>query len=306
MISLCYPLGSKRSESGAPRLRSGSFPGLLALHYRLLFRTVGSSVALLLYGAGAGGVLSFAPPLAGCTSASEKDAERFEGDDSGIAADATPKMIAPPPHDSSVTTADASSCEPGDVSGFTPEWKPPKLLHQGLCTPQQITAFKTSCIGAAATPVACAPFSAAGTEDQKCAACIKSQESDPKYGPLIARRGFVQLNIGGCIASLQGDTKGSGCGGSSQASLQCVAAACSSNCPVSNDTSFQDYQSCASLAAQAGCKAYVENARCVQQLSDEGGDVARTCLVGSSFSDGYDLIVPLFCGGLLDAGGGGD
>ena len=244
-------------------------------------------------------------PLEGCFSAPLPDT--FDpGLDAGVSpTDGGPTTMPPPVSDAVAPVVDASSCEPGDVSKFKPSWKPPTPLHQGLCTLPQIAAFKTACIGGTATTKACAPFNVAGSVEQKCAACIKSQEADAKYGPLVERKGFVELNLAGCIANIQRDPQGGGCAGSYQASLQCVAAACSSNCPVLNDMSFNEYQSCSSQATQGGCKAYSENAKCVDQLAEAGADGPTQCLSGATFSDRYDLIVPLFCAGPTDAGADG-
>src|SRR5260221_10115106 len=42
---------------------------------------------------------------------------------------------------------DASTCVPGDVSGFQPQWRRPMPFHQGLCSANEIVDY-FNCINA--------------------------------------------------------------------------------------------------------------------------------------------------------------
>ena len=239
--------------------------------------------------------------LGGCSSSTASSGPLAPMDASAAANDSGP--IGPPAaRDAAPAPVDASTCQPGDVASFKPLWKRPSPFHQGACTRDQIVAYKTACLGAKASHDACAPFLVADSPAQRCGACIKSPDTAPIYGPLVDHQGFVELNLAGCIANVENDKDGSGCAGSFQASVQCLSAACSFNCPVTSDATFQQYQGCATTASTGGCKEYAQNAKCVDGLGDSGTAVADTCFSGTSFSERYDILVPLFCGSLADAG----
>lgn len=190
------------------------------------------------------------------------------------------------------STADASSastCAPADVSTFTAAWKGPTALAQHKCTQAQIDAYYTDCLASTATNATCAPH---GTgPDLPCSQCILTPDTAATLGPIIEKEGLVNANIAGCIAAVQSDTAGTGCGGKVQATSQCDDKACGANCPVTDDTSFKAYQQCVSDAEMGGCASYVTAAACTMSLTG----AAATCVSGMTFQDTYNAIVPKFC-----------
>jgi hypothetical protein len=230
-----------------------------------------------------GGGIGIVLPDAGTTTDRGPGSGQAGSADSGTPDSGIPTA---PSDDSSTGT-----CAAADVASFVPSWKPPKA-HADACTQAQIDAYLQDCLGSAATSQTCAPFqSGAG---RTCAQCILSHSTDPQLGPLVSDGNYVTANIAGCIALATHDSTGAGCGGKLEAIQQCESAACTANCPVTDDASEQALNDCTEASDTGGCATYAAAAECVNVL-DAGTAVAR-CLSGQSvFETGYAAIVPIFC-----------
>jgi len=199
-------------------------------------------------------------------------------------------------HDSSIL-----SCTPADVTTFAPQpYVHAKDAHQGACTDAQIHAFYDDCLAPTATQQTCAPFSgsSASTENKACAACIVSRDSDPKLGPLVEHKGTISVNVAGCM-EIADPANGLACAKAYQAADACERAACSANCPVTDEASFQLYLACVSDAAKTGCASFTSALACVSAEADAG---ASACFAGQTFADSYLAVAPIFCGSAPDGG----
>jgi hypothetical protein len=244
-----------------------------------------------------------AVPLAlvggGCGS-SDSGTEGTGSPDGGAAFDAGTSGDGGTSRDGSYS--DANGCLPGDISDFKPAWKPPTPFNQGVCSPAEVTQFRKACIGASSTSD-CNAFTSTSGASYKCGKCILSYESADHYGPLILHKGWVELNIAGCIANAMNDPTGVKCAANVQFVRQCELAACAVNCPVTNQPSLDQLNACTGIADDSICRTYLEGAACILQLPDAGA--LGRCVDDQPFDVHFDEIVGLFCGGGLDAGGAG-
>ena len=187
----------------------------------------------------------------------------------------------------------AIACPPADVSSFAPPPYHAANAPSAACTQALVDAFYANCLARSATDQTCAPFSATGDAEHKaCAACVLSQESDPRYGPLVQHKGTVSLNLSGCI-EIRDAQNGLACAKAYQSAEDCDDAACVAKCPVTDDASFTAYKACTQSAASGGCKAYTQGITCAAGEAD--GGPASVCFSGQSFQDLYKSIVPVFC-----------
>ncbi len=179
-------------------------------------------------------------------------------------------------------------CGPIDVAPFQASWHPPSGFHQGLCTSAQIDGYYAACLDPnTANATTCANFDAA------CTACLSTDETAASYGPLIAKSGFVNINIGGCIELLEPCNHD--CAQAYMANDECAEASCSANCPVVDDLSFQDYLGCTSTASQCACSAENARAQCATLVSGSMHPAAQ-CLTATTFEQFFKTVAPIFCG----------
>jgi hypothetical protein len=199
-----------------------------------------------------------------------------------------------------------STCTPGDVSTFTPSWKPPTPFNQGRCTNTQINAF-VDCLSAKPDAATCKTFTG-DAANKSCLQCAATPATAAKYGPLVEGTVTIQVNVSGCIANATGDTSATGCGAKVLANSQCEQAACEANCPVSaSDTGpeFMALLACQTKSDSSSCKTYANDAACADALTGDGGTANKCDLVGASFAENAVQMVKLFCGGAVgDAGPG--
>ena len=196
----------------------------------------------------------------------------------------------------------ASSCAPADVSTYKPAWRKSAKFYQGVCAPADLDKFRASCLGSDAS--ACAK-----AVSPDCAKCLATDETADVYGAVIVHKGWVELNLPGCVANAMGDPTGVRCAAAMQAVDLCDLAACSANCPVSSDATLTDLDSCRQVADKGQCAALVSDAQCENGLADAGAEVAA-CFSGTSFAEAYATIAGLFCLASqtpppVDAGAGG-
>jgi hypothetical protein len=196
-----------------------------------------------------------------------------------------------------------STCKPGDISTFKPEWIPPNPVNPTACSAQEITDYYAKCYDSTtSTTQACTAFQNAA---KNCVKCMVTLSTATKWGALISTDGVITANIGGCIALKDGDVTANGCGAKYQATYQCGLAACEANCPVTSDDpkSFPAYQKCLSDAKKTVCKTY-EDAKC---KSTTPGDAVDTCQdTAQGFQDYFTIMGKVFCGGYASDGGASD
>ena len=195
--------------------------------------------------------------------------------------------------DGGATDGAALVCAPADVTAFTPPAYHSANAPTAACTQDLVDAYYTDCLAPATTDLTCAPFATTGDLAHKaCAACIVSQDTAARFGPLVQHKGTVSLNLSGCI-ELRDAQNGLACAKAYQAAEDCDDAACVDKCPVSDDASFAAYKACTQAAAGGGCKAYTDGIACAAGEADAGP--AAVCFQGQSFQDLYRSIVPVFC-----------
>jgi hypothetical protein len=208
------------------------------------------------------------------------------------------------------SAADASACQPGDISDFKPTWKMPTPFHQGACAnggePPLWEVFREACLGTSGNEAHCQQFTDPSGPYYKCGQCIATADTVDHYGPLIVHKGWVELNVAGCMANAMNDPSGVKCAASVEAMRECELAACGANCPVSSEPTLAEFNTCTQAADAMLCKSYVDASSCVDQLPD-AGDLGK-CVEDLSFQQRFDDIVELFCGGSppMDAGTGPD
>ncbi len=197
---------------------------------------------------------------------------------------------------------DAASCRPGDLSTFAPSYHP--AVHpQSVCRaevvqPDAIVAsdpiqlFYDDCFGPHRSSFACTSFAAESPAFGACARCIETSTAAATYGPLVVDpvTGFVRPNVGGCIEIT--DPLALPCAKEVQVQDACYAAACSANCPVTDDASLAAYDACAAQAASGACAAFTMLA---QSCVDAQASSAVAPCLSMTFRDFYDTVVPLFC-----------
>lgn len=207
------------------------------------------------------------------------------------------------PGDSGTT----DTCAPGDVSTFTPSWKPPTAFNQGKCSDAQTTAF-VDCLSNMPDAATCKTFGA-DAANKPCIQCAATPSTAAAYGPLIEGTVTIEVNVAGCIANVTNDLSATGCGAKTIALSQCKQAACEPNCLLSGDGAiFDALLACEEKSAGSSCKAFADAAACSDALTGDGGVAAQCNLVGATFADDAKPMVKLFCGstsGITDAGTGG-
>jgi hypothetical protein len=184
-----------------------------------------------------------------------------------------------------------SSCGPGSPAGFTPTYRAPTGEHQALCTSAMLTQIYTDCLDPnLSDPLAC---SSDETSFPACYACLVSQETDTRWGPLIQQAsGIVEINISGCIALLEPCNVA--CAQAYQYSYQCEVVACDSNCAADSQIDVTPYDNCTVTADDCSCQVYFDPGQC--ELNIAGSHPAASCTTQTSFQAYYNLVAPLFCG----------
>lgn len=114
-------------------------------------------------------------------------------------------------------------------------WKPPIAPHQAKCTDAEIDTILAEC-----TPgLECYQVSTA------CVGCIGTRDGAEQYGAFVRGR----ANEGGCVASVDGDTRPESCGAKLFAETDCLVDAC----PTAD-------VECLDLVKRSACKPQYEEA----------------------------------------------
>jgi hypothetical protein len=191
--------------------------------------------------------------------------------DAAAAPEPPPPPPAPPIPDPAPTPFDAGGggasdsavqCQPGEVSSFAPEWRPPAGVLAGACSAAQLDMAADACFGAKATVEACDAWRASGSADG-CLACLLSPAASRVWAPIITTLGNVELfNVGGCI--VLADPTQLGCAQAVQAVFECDMAACFSLCALPDSgqpfATQEALDGCFKAAESSGCTAYAKSA----------------------------------------------
>ena len=81
-------------------------------------------------------------------------------------------------------------------------------------------------------------------------------------------------------------------------SFQCENAACETNCPVTDTTSLDNFETCETTAANCdpnGCDVFATESTCASELTGKTHP-ASVCVTATTFEDYYNAVVPVFCG----------
>jgi hypothetical protein len=224
---------------------------------------------------------------AGCSSTASDSAplvtSRIDGSSGGGSSGGPSGDAAPAPWDGGL----ASSCAPADVSTYKPAWRKSAKFYQGVCAAGDLDNFRAACLGSDAS--ACAKAVSAD-----CAKCIATDEAADVYGAVILHKGWVELNVPGCVANAMMDPTGVRCAAAMQAVDMCDLAACGANCPVTSDATLSLLGACRDAADVGQCATLAGEAQCQQGLADAGAAVAA-CISGTSFAEAFTTIAGLFC-----------
>lgn len=247
---------------------------------------LGAVVGALAYGC------SSSDTTATADAGGNPDGATTDASTDGAPSDATPDA----PGDAAVV------CAPRDVSTFTP----PPYVHArqvvGACTDTQITAYYVACWAIGHSAAKC---DAARAMAPACADCLDPKSATVRGLIWRAPSGASFVDNAACM-ELFGGAEGLACAKAAQASLACYSAACGTNCPVTDNASFQTWGMCnQKVTSTAACKTYIDPAvACEQTLRTSDGG-ASVCLQASDFQGAYDATAKLFCGGTIaDAGPG--
>jgi len=191
--------------------------------------------------------------------------------------------------------AEAGSCSPQTLSGFSPSWVPPQTSR--ACTASQITNLISTCFGASSSESGCQAL-LTSTADQTCNECMITGSTAPAWGPLVyhATSGYYVPNVGGCIALLAPCQME--CAAAYEAKLSCEFAACESVCL----SSVAGFNTCTGVAG--GCECAPDVAAVVACESALAvGPQAECFFDANNFLEAAQSFGTLFCGGLpSDAG----
>lgn len=200
-------------------------------------------------------------------------------------------------------------------AGYTPPAYVHAVPHENACSQQLIADYYTQCLDSASTAQTCAPWTnMPDAAHQACVACLVTPATASAYGPVVQTNlGNIivsEPNLAGCVEIA--DPAGLSCATKLQDRTDCDDSACTAQCPVTDDPSFQLWQTCLTNAdnAAGSCQAYYQATSCVSSEMPDGG-VAEACFTTAAnptFEDDYNAVAPVFCLDLMAGadGGGGD
>jgi hypothetical protein len=195
------------------------------------------------------------------------------------------------------------ACPPANLD----EWQAGAYHHAQVvqptaCTSLLINDYYNACLGSMASQESCDEDWGAGEDaaHATCQSCILTSSTASMWGPLVdygtgadgGAGGTVSVNVAGCVEIL--DPSQLSCAMSVQEADECQHAACDPGCPVSDATSFADWQACiGATGGQSECGAYLQSAACV---NGEDAGPAAACVTGKTFEDVFFSIATVFCG----------
>ncbi|HZS37364.1 MAG TPA: hypothetical protein VFF06_11090 [Polyangia bacterium] len=183
----------------------------------------------------------------------------------------------------------ANGCAPQPVPG-PPSWTPPPAAHQARCTSDQVDSF--------ASAIAAGDLNALSqlrTQYFDCDQCLEGPIGSTQGAFIHRMQGFVDGNVAGCVALVDGDATDVGCGARVFAQNECVSEACL-GCVVKIRADFVDYDLCVMRALTVGpCTPFATS--CV---ADETAAARCEPTAWSSSGDWLRYLGELFCGSAGD------
>jgi len=177
-----------------------------------------------------------------------------------------------------------------------------QAVQPSACDSILLSDYYSSCLGPSSSQESCNLAWGAGEDaaHATCQNCILTPASASVWGPLVdyttggdgGAGGTVGVNVAGCVEIL--DPSQLSCAMSAQLAEACQHSACDPVCPVSDATSFGDWQACIGAAAAGECAGYLQAAACI---TAEDAGPAAACVTGKSFQDEFFSIAAVFCGG---------
>lgn len=162
----------------------------------------------------------------------------------------------------------------------------PPHAKQNVCKAGDYQLYYNACFGAQATQTTCQNWQMA---NMACLNCIESNASDLQWGAVVLNGGIASVNVAGCL-QLVGATA---CSKATSDVDQCIGAGCDTQCPVTDDASFQLYQQCTTAVEKGGCKKYADAADAACNPD------ATPAIAQCQAADFQGLILkvgPIFCG----------
>jgi hypothetical protein len=236
------------------------------------------------------------------TGGKDATADRAAMESGADAAKCVPVTVAAlPAHGGPACPIDGSTCYPGDVTKFSPEWVPPLngTPRANACTNAEIANFWASCLGPGDTVSACNSFQSA---DSTCFHCLVTQSTAPEYGPIIYYGGAFPLeviNVAGCIALAEPCNLP--CAEAALAYLACNLDACNPGAGPCNGASNAEVLSCIPEAETCGCVGYSIPDNCYMGLVDDPAAHPAVALcnladAGAFDEANYTAIATFMCG----------
>jgi hypothetical protein len=119
--------------------------------------------------------------------------------------------------------------------------------------------------------------------------CLESPSTATNWGAIIITGALTYANEAGCFYQ-KGDAL---CAQEIETSLECDQMACGTNCPVTDTTTYNAYQTCVSQADNdpTRCRAYAASAACAV----DAGTPTSAC-TGPDFQTTFTKIATVLCG----------
>lgn len=221
--------------------------------------------------------------------------------DAGGCSTVTPSP-APPSHGGAQCSGGSGNCFPHDESAFSPSWIAPVGAKQGACSSQQVSAYYNDCLGTSASQSLCTAWQGANAS---CYNCLFTDSTAPSYGALVGYGALVNVNLAGCVAL--SEPCNLSCAKTMQADVQCYNRACDPSqngnvCPVTNQTSFNTYNTCVSSATScSACQGFAQSDNsCEMQIDVPGHNAYADCFGGKAianaqFQDLYNAVAAFMC-----------
>jgi hypothetical protein len=222
------------------------------------------------------------------------------GDDGTDGASAcVPVAVQPPPqHGGAACPSDASACFPGDVTSFTPQWRPPIAAapHANMCTAEQISDAYTLCLSTATSATPCSSWIAA---NGACWGCLSTSPTASRFGAGIDVGPIFLVNTPGCIALAEPCNQP--CAAAFQAHILCdslVACDPTMGACLVTASSSSAYEACSAAADTCGCSGFTTSAGCFQLLLDDPANHPSVSICGleGGFPQRYSGIATFMCG----------
>jgi hypothetical protein len=179
-----------------------------------------------------------------------------------------------------------------DLSMFMPPMSiPPPNASTDSCTSMQLSGYWTACRDTNATSMTCNAWRMA---NMACAGCLESTDTDASWGPLVygsgqyVTNGTVRANYEGCLVKLGYQA----CADASFRQGLCTKFACEEQCPVMDNTSYQEYVKCTNTANTGVCKMYTD--KVTMTCAADAAPNLAACR-GNNFQDFFNKIAPIFC-----------